>query len=712
MTRRLVFVVAVTFAVNAVLKAHAGDNKHLILLKSEIIDTSSTPKKTVLSSSILSEEEIIIIIQFKDLIRADQREKLKKIGVKFLHYIPNNAYIVGVSEKAVPLLNNLEFIQWMGDYEPAFKIDPELMTTEAVNEKQRVKINIRLFEGKESRSLKHFIVKRLGGILYYKKAFVKAELAREYIAELAERDEVAWIEEAKEPTFIQLELNGNASAPRGKVEELSGFETGVKILKASYLYEKGLTGEGQIVAVGDTGLDIGEISNRLSLDFQNSILAGHALGYFNESWADEMGHGTHVAGSILGSGANAGGVLSGVAFGAKLIVQNFSGIFGGVNISPDVSDFLEPVYQDGARVHSDSWGFPGRGKYDQFSKSFDEFIWQHPDMVVVLAAGNEGKDEDKDGVIDPKSLLSPATAKNCITVGASENYVLKGGVQKKWGELKKAQNWSAEPIASDPLSDNENGIAAFSSRGPTADGRLKPDLVAPGTNILSARSHHPKASKMWGVFDDHYVWSGGSSMSTPLVSGAATLVRQFYQGVSGLHRVSAALVKATLIAGADDLYPGQFGFGDVVEISKPRPNIHEGWGRVNLEKSLFSEHRTIRFADEEEGIKMDEIKIYEMSVLENTEPLAVVLVYTDYPGAIQARSALVNDLDLEVISPSGKKIFPNGSSRPDRLNNVETVDLKTPERGVYKIRVIGYHLPQGTSLQTQPYAIVIAGGLE
>ncbi|MEK7790051.1 MAG: S8 family serine peptidase, partial [Deltaproteobacteria bacterium] len=102
-----------------------------------------------------------------------------------------------------------------------------------------------------------------------------------------------------------------------------------------------------------------------------------------------------------------------------------------------------------------------------------------------------------------------------------------GGIQKPWGKFKEAdKKWGAEPIASDMPSNNPNGLAAFSSRGPTPDGRLKPDVVAPGTNVLSARSHMPNSEKLWGEYNEHYLWSGGTSMATPLVSGSAALVRQ------------------------------------------------------------------------------------------------------------------------------------------------------------------------------------------
>ncbi len=108
---------------------------------------------------------------------------------------------------------------------------------------------------------------------------------------------------------------------------------------------------------------------------------------------------------------------------------------------------------------------------------------------------------------------------------------------------------SAIPISNDPISDNPNGVAAFSSRGPTDDGRIKPEIVAPGTNIISTRSHMPNASYS-AIYNDDYVYDSGTSMATPMVSGMAALVRQWLNEERGMAAPSAALVKALLLNGA------------------------------------------------------------------------------------------------------------------------------------------------------------------
>ncbi|GAB4006025.1 hypothetical protein GCM10029992_55550 [Glycomyces albus] len=154
-------------------------------------------------------------------------------------------------------------------------------------------------------------------------------------------------------------------------------------------------------------------------------------------------------------------------------------------------------------------------------------MWDHPDMLILFAAGNSGADADADGTIDPDSMGAPGTAKNCLTVGASENdrpaeSDPPPGVNKQWKDLRWPKLGPAGHVSDDP-----GGMAAFSSRGPTDDLRVKPDLVAPGTNVLSLLSSvFPENDEpLWGRLPEghplrnRYCWSGGTSMSTPLAAG-------------------------------------------------------------------------------------------------------------------------------------------------------------------------------------------------
>src|SRR5205823_2488181 len=147
-----------------------------------------------------------------------------------------------------------------------------------------------------------------------------------------------------------------------------------------------------------------------------------------------------------------------------------------------------------------------------------------------------------------------------------------------------SHRFPVNPIASDPISNNPEGVAAFSSRGPTRDHRIKPDVVAPGSVILSAKSRLAVANPIFGIsLDNDYMFDAGTSMATPLVAGCAAVVRESFRVRHGINP-SAALVKAMLINGAI-LLTGQY----VPPELAPIPNEAEGFGRVSLSASLAPE---------------------------------------------------------------------------------------------------------------------------
>ena len=170
-----------------------------------------------------------------------------------------------------------------------------------------------------------------------------------------------------------------------------------------------------------------------------------------------------------------------------------SGLAG---LPADLGPFFQQAYDAGARVHNNSWGGGDFGEYDSYAEFVDRFMWEHKDFLILFAAGNDGADANRNGVIDTGSVTPPGTAKNCLTVGAAESVRSQGGYQAAYGQLWPS-DYATQPLRGDKVSDNGDDVAAFSSRGPTRDGRIKPDLVAPGTNIVSVRSQALDAVVRW-----------------------------------------------------------------------------------------------------------------------------------------------------------------------------------------------------------------------
>jgi subtilisin family serine protease len=362
--------------------------------------------------------------------------------------------------------------------------------------------------------------------------------------------------------------------------------------------------------------------------------------------------------------------------------------FGGLGGLPtDLHDlFLPPYLDDGARVHTNSWGSVAEGAYTANASEVDDFVNTHRDLLICFAAGNDGKDLNGSGIVSPGSVGSPATAKNCITVGASENNRPDFGIPSPRGPIDQyGEGWPEDfpvrPISIDKLADNPEGMAAFSSRGPAVNHRVRPDVVAPGTAIVSTRSR-VATGEGWGIYepDDRFMYEGGTSMATPLVAGCAAVVRQFL--VSKQHRSpSAALVKAMLINGARPIH-GQYAPPEVGVL----PDNSQGYGRVDLAATIgpYPQGASVVFMDEATALDTGESEDTQQAVAAG-ETLKATLVWTDPPG-----DSLQNDLDLIVTTPDGRELHGNvapDAAGFDRSNNVEQVVVPNFAAGIATVTV-------------------------
>jgi serine protease AprX len=354
-------------------------------------------------------------------------------------------------------------------------------------------------------------------------------------------------------------------------------------------------------------------------------------------------------------------------------------------IPADLASLFQFAYSQGARIHSNSWGGGDPGAYDDQCRQFDQFVWDHKDFCFVIAAGNDGSDSDGDGKINLTSVTSPGTAKNCITVGACENRRPEFNAEH-YGDWWPT-DFPANPIKNDPMADNPDQVVAFSSRGPTKDNRMKPDVLAPGTFILSTRSTELAPNNFaWKAYppNKNYFFMGGTSMATPLTAGAVGLVREFLRKKQGIASPSAALLKATLIAGAQRL-PKVATTGAVVD-------PHQGFGRVNLDRSLTKPLLTVDGPALQTGQKSSTT----ITVPAGNGNLRVAMCYSDFPG-----ERLINNLNLILTDPAGKRYVGNQSSAagatltPDANNNVEVVDVAKAKAGKWTIDVVGGNVPSG-----------------
>ncbi len=635
-----------------------------------------------------------ILIQLDGPLTKRRRELLKSSGVQILEYVPKDTYICYYESADLARIRRKSYVRWANVYMKEFKIPSDFRKPEDAfqpsslvlsntlhsmsNEPLRVQVVLH-----NNVSISDAVAKLADAVGLDPQDIEEDESALRLVVQpqnlknLAEVDDIRHIEAYVEPKLLN--------------------DVAVQILEADVVHsETDFRGAGQVIAVCDTGFDKGSTTD-VHPDFTGRVKKLYALGRSRAN--DPHGHGTHVAGSALSDGFDneRGKSIRGTAPEAELVMQSVLDNQGRLGGLPNNLErlFQQPYDNDGARVHNNSWGANVAGKYTQDSLEVDRFVWNNRDMVICFAAGNEGTDSNRNGMVDYKSINSPGTAKNCITVGATEN-------NKPEYDVTYGQAWPGDfpvnPIAGDRIAQDPEGMAAFSSRGPTEDGRYKPDVVAPGTQILSSRSRDSRRLVNGSLASDQtHVTSHGTSMATPFVAGCAAVVREFFLKQHN-HQPSAALVKAMLINGAVDIV-GQYTPSEAREI----PNYAEGFGRVNLARTVgpFSHNTQFVFQDEDIALDLGDSHEIEFDVPAGTASIKATLVWTDPPG-----EALQNDLDLVLIDPAGEEWhgnMPRGHSGFDRTNNVEQINVENFVPGRARLQINAFRITS----HLQSFAVVL-----
>ncbi len=661
------------------------------------------------------------LVQFLGPVKDRWVARLRKTGAQVREPRGGFTYVVRARKAVLPKIAALPFVRWVGHLPYAARVAPGLVRPAHSSPlpRRRVRPNVyrvEVFEGIDTGPIAG-AARRIGftvlskdntaRVLLVETRRSSASRARQFQS-LSAVHGVAFIRQQAVPRTsnnIATGIMGNAYA--------AARPTGLK-----------LSGAGEIVAVCDTGFDTGDPAS-IHPDFAGRVVAIKSYA-ITPDWKNvvtnpggddgpadlDSGHGTHVAGSVLGDGAASAGtaaVVRGHAHKAKLVFQAIeqemkwkpnapadlkSERFVLAGIPSNLRPLFQFAYDNGARIHSNSWGGGDAGAYDDQCSQFDRFVWTHKDFCFVISAGNDGTDKDGDGSINAMSVTSPGTAKNCITVGACENLRHEFDAEK-YGDWWPG-DFPVSPFKADSMADWPDEVVPFSSRGPTADDRVKPDVVAPGTFILSTRSSKVAANNFaWGAYPPdkkHYVHMGGTSMATPLTAGAVAVLRECLRTKLGIANPSAALLKALLIAGAERL-PG-------TAPAKALFDSHQGFGRVNLDRSV---RRPIVTLDGP-GLKTGEHSATAVKVPAGKKTLRMVMCYSDFPG-----TTLINNLNLIVTDPGGKRYVGNQSSASgsasltlDATNNTEVVEVAKAKAGKWAADVVASNVSTGP----QEFALV------
>ncbi len=746
------------------------------------------------------------LVQFDVAPGAEQRAALLAADLVPLLYVPDDAYLVRGDGVALARAANLPHVRWAGRYRPGYKVTRGLVDLAAGRPPRHALpgeapvgqvVDLLLAPGADAAAVLADVRTRVpaSAVLATSEGsdpgLITVRLAHHglaaQLADLANLDDVMTV-----TPHGEIVLHNDDAAWIGQTYDRVNRQN---YSKTATVWNHALLGEGEVIGIADTGVDPDVCwmydplglpvtsavpatgLNRGPIPVDNArrkIIGYNLLGTFQATataydvhTAGVDPHGTWCAVSALGDNpaftttesnptAKHHDVGDGMAPLAKLVVEDLGDTSGklvglGLPLPTIIDQMFEQERDAGVRVSTNSWGVDGN-QYDTLAFFADRMVWNHPDFVLVFSAGNAGP--------YPKSLASPGTAKNVITVGASE-----------------------DRPSTNPVLDPEN-VAEFSARGPTSDGRLKPDVSMSGKSVVSGTSDRAETGQTCAT-----ATINGTSFSAPVVAGYAALVREYYRKgyfPTGTRRAadgflpSAALVKATLVAGARNM-TGKAGASyapcvldtcalsaglcnaslapcnqdadcyycngnarlscttnrdcDLSQIADSAPSTDQGWGRLMLEDALyFSGDTRGAYAWDvarDQGVATGETWSREVYLDGRTEDLQVVLTWTDPPSLIASPSYLVNNLDLHVVDPTGKEYWGNAFAARDRnpltveysvqnahpANDVDNVELvRLPYSGApagnWKIEVVGKSVPGSPWIDggaRQDFAVVAVG---
>ncbi len=700
----------------------------LILLESQVVDTRRPQPEREAAAAAEAAGAAgggeVVLLKFPRPISAAQAAAMRAAGLRVYTYLPHDAFLVRAPAGWRQDRASLARLgaSWAGAYLPAYKVSraaaalggdgpaapaassSSSSSSSAAAPDYRV-VMLHLFPEADVRELVDRL-RDLGvpGVVGWRQRptfsrvrllMTPAEVAS-HRDELAALGEVFWLD--VEPRRVLL----NDTTVWVGQSGLAGGQT-------TPIFSQGIFGEGQTIAILDTGLDADMCWFRdpaLGLPPANLCNGGTTInasqrkvvavdflwqsecngGIGATEW-DTQDHGSHVAGTAAGDNfANPllHDTADGMAPGAKLVMQDAGYLVDNCGDLPgigcpvvDLNPIFQQAYTQGARFHSNSWGdnenAAVQNNYSSGSQDVDEFMWSHKDFLIFFAAGNSGPGS--------ASVGSPSTAKSGVSVGAT----LRGT--------------------------SADSMASFSSCGPTADGRIKPEVTVPGSSIVSANNDLNVTTNNCGTKT-----SSGTSMATPGAAGLTALIRQYFTDgwyPSGSEvptdgfAPSAALMKAALVNSAVSMTG-----------TTAIPANCQGWGRVLLENALHfaGQARRLWVKDDAAGFatgSANEDRTFTFTVSSGAESFKVSLAWTDFPSTPAASVNLVNDLDLIVTGPTGTtwrgNVFSGGQSATggtaDRRNTLEQVLLASPATGTYTVTVRSFTVPSGP----QPFALVVTG---
>lgn len=563
-------------------------------------------------------------LQVKQLPNAEERENLKRSGIQLLMYLPSNTYVAAIKKGSDLSASALALVRGIHPVKAEYKMLKELADAlkddnfpHYTTRGNKVGIGFTYYE-----TIEHEVLKK----------HLRAQGYHISFEDKGSRWFVVWVKKSKIKKFVALPFVNSAELvdDEAKPENNVG-RTDIRSNSIATDYSGGrkFNGTGVDIALQDDGI-IGP-----HIDYQGRLP--------NQFLSSNSGdHGDHCGGIIMGAG-NKDPLMRGMAWGADLHVYSASNYQAFTQITTHYNTL-------GIRIISTSYSDGCNAGYTTRAQQLDIQNLAMPELIHVFSAGNDG-------------------ASNC-------NY----GAGAGWGNVTGGHKHSKNSIAVANLSylDVRN---TSSSRGPAHDGRLKPEVSAVGTNVISTSD------------TNRYVTKTGTSMSCPAVAGVFGQLYQAYKTLNNNANPSSALMKAIVMNTADDL-------------GNPGPDFGYGYGRVNalkavkvLEQGAYLTGTVTNAASNSHAI----------TIPAGVRRVKVMTYWHDYQAQVGAAIALVNDLNTTLTDPGLTSYNPlvlnfsanatslNSNAAPgiDNRNNHEQITLLSPAAGVYTLTVSGFNVPMG-----------------
>ncbi len=579
------------------------------------------------------ENRLYLFLQFKSVPSFAENKVLIQKGIELLDYVPDNTFLVRINGfVSKNELKQLKVVNTVS-ISSLIKLDPTVAIHQQELKKyseQTIELLVTGFKGIGNEKLIQEFLKKDIKAEVYKKGWEGAVKVTVASGRIDEIAKASFVYYVEEFPAAEIPLNNESGVSHGT----SGLQNSLPGIG------RNLSGKGVVIGMGD----IGGASHHID-HYYKTI----------EPWPSGVYHSSHVAGIMAGAGL-IDPTMKGRAPGASLVVDFLSEI-----------SFLTPQYyrQFGMLLTNNSYGTTATncqvfGGYNSTSRFIDQQLVDYPDILHIYAAGNEVARNCSPFPIGYQTVFAGGqSSKNTLTVGGS----------------------------------NKDELTNYYSKGPTKDGRIKPEITAIGRNVFST------------VPFNVYGSNSGTSMACPQVTGSLALLIERYRQLNNGLNPPGGLLKNIICNATTD-------------VGNTGPDFANGFGSLDVLPAVEILEKKNYYAS---SIQNAGQQTSSFTVGSSISEVKVMLYWPDKAASLFTNITLVNDLDIFLTAPDGRILKPlllnpnpgavlnTAITGEDHTNNMEQVIIRNPIPGNYTITIKGFLVPFGSQPFFVSYSVIDKG---